>query len=114
MRVTTEQMSVLMRPQLAARDAAFLRYARRRFPDVVAHVDDSRLAAFVAGVRNMAVMLDVNTERDVATVFDLVVMYGADFHQADWARDVLALTALDGSRRIEALRQRIRRQVPGF
>lgn len=108
------QMSQLDTKLEPARDAAMIAYARRRFGADLRGASDACLLQAVQQARRLALGWGIVDERDVATVFDLAVMYGADFGQSEWATDILQARDRTGSDKAEALRARVRRTVAGF
>jgi hypothetical protein len=89
-------------------------YARNRFAAEFSSTSDEILLSFVAEVRESAMQHEITEMSDIATAIDLTVMYGQDFYEAEWVRDVFGIQEWDGAQRMEVLRQRLRRQLPEF
>lgn len=114
LRFTTGQFVSLDSKLDSSRDAALVVYARRRFGAHLRAAPHARLLEAAQEARRLAFGWGMRHEADVATVFDLAVMYGGSFANADWAADILQASDIDGGDKAEALRARVRRTVPGF
>ena len=114
LRFTTGQFGSLDAHLAASRDAALVAYARRRFGTHLQAASHVRLLGAAQEARRLASGWGMQHEADVATVFDLAVMYGSGFADAEWAADILQASDRDGGDKAEALRARVRRTVPGF
>jgi hypothetical protein len=95
-------------------DSRLAKYARQRFPVQFRESSDPILTAFVVEVRRRARTFGISSEPDVATALDLTVMYGPDFYDADWVRDVFAVTEWTAAQKIDVLRARVRRRLADF
>ena len=104
----------MRRVAAALADRLLVRHARRRFPGVFDGRSDEEMMKLAAAARTRAGAFGFKEEAEVILVFDLSVMYGPEFHQSPWARDILALSHWSASRKADVLRERVRRQVPHF
>lgn len=84
-------------------------YAFARFPDVTKTVPLRALIDFVSDVVRQAGAYGMTSQRDIAVMIDLSVMYGRDFHTAFWARPILEMAEWTATRKAEALRRKIDR-----
>jgi hypothetical protein len=91
-----------------------VRYLRERFPEQAHTRRSEELTRFVVAARDRAKAHGILEEPDVATALDLTVMYGADFYSATWVRDVFAMTEWSGSKKLDVIRARVRRQIHDF
>ena len=98
----------------AEANAQLAAYARKRFETEFAGMSEDTLLSFVAMVRESARHHEITAIPDIATALDLTIMYGRDFYEAEWSRDVFGIQEWDGAQRMEVLRQRVRQQVPEF
>jgi hypothetical protein len=114
LRLDPGQMTRLDAHTEPARDAALATYARRRFGEPVKSMPQEHMLQAVKTARRLASEWNIVTEPDVATVLDLVIMYGGDFGAADWAADILCASDRTGGEKADAVRARVRRTVPGF
>lgn len=112
--LNSSQMQELHARTEPDRDLALVRYARARFGEHLASRADESLLAGVRVSRQSARAWGIQEEPDVACVFDLMVMYGSRFGEEAWARDILQDAALTGAQKVDALRARVRRTLPGF
>ncbi|MEA3643191.1 MAG: hypothetical protein VBE63_25105 [Lamprobacter sp.] len=60
----------------------------------------------------MATRLEIAEDNDFATILDLIVMYGKDFPDAEWAKDVFLMAEWSGAEKIQVLRLRAQLQIP--
>jgi hypothetical protein len=88
-------------------DHELMEYAQRRFPTVFQAVAESQLLALVRQVRETANRFGVDRQDNLATFLDFWVMYGADFHAASWASDILSCNELHGPDKMAVLRSRV-------
>lgn len=86
-------------------------YACARFPERFRDASSGEVSAFCNQVLRTARCHGIDQASDIGTLLDLTVMYGADFRDSDWARDVFAATSLSPAEKIAVLRTRVRRQV---
>lgn len=84
-----------------------VKYIMRRFPHVFEE-DKAAARAFIDKAKATAAGYGIQRDIDVAFFADLSVMYGDDFHEHDWARDVLRSEALAPREKIKELSERIR------
>jgi hypothetical protein len=112
--IRKEQMAAMEDALKRRADARLLQYLRERFPEQTRPRQDEELARFVAAVRERARSHGVVDEADVASTLDLTVMYGANFYDADWARDVFAMNDWSGAEKMQLIRIRVRRQASDF
>jgi hypothetical protein len=91
-----------------------MRYARDRFPAYFKSRSSEELGTFCDGVRELARRLGITANSDLATVLDLTIMYGAQFHEARWASDVFSVRDWSGAEKIRVIRSRVRAQIPNF
>lgn len=89
-------------------------YLRARFPDDLGRCTEPQLLQMVEAARAEAGRFRIEDPADVRSFLDLTVMYGPRFFEESWAQEVLDLADWDGARRMEALRQRVRRRIPDF
>ena len=95
-------------------DLAMVAYARARFPAQFGAMKDVDILPIVADVRARARAHAVTGESDVATAFDLSVMYGPTFYEAPWARDVFDVREWSGSEKLAVLSARVRHRLADF
>ncbi|MDY6993337.1 MAG: hypothetical protein SVR94_12155 [Pseudomonadota bacterium] len=89
-------------------------YIKNRFPNPFRNTADEEILLFVDDVRKRARNYNVINENDVATALDLTVMYKKDFYEANWAKDIFQIPNWSGAEKMNALRHRVRIQVPQF
>lgn len=90
-------MFKIRQEQLEAFDASYLlrakrrwaEYVSKRFPQLYPESNNRTLHVFVERVWETAKKYQIDKENDVATFLDLSVMYGEDFHEASWAKQIL-------------------------
>ena len=80
-------------------------YAAKRFPANFKDLDPAQLLVFVDKARSQAERYEFEKEAHVATFLDLLVMYGDDFPQSQWAAPTLAAPNLSPDAKITLLRQ---------
>jgi hypothetical protein len=112
--LSSSQLQELHARREPASDLALVRYARSRFGEHLASSSDESLLAGVRMARQYARRWGIEEESGVACVFDLMVMYGSRFGDEAWAQDIVRNAALTGAQKVERLRARVRRTVPGF
>ena len=112
--IRQDQIDAFEAAAVAQANASLAKYARERFQEHFVGKPEAELLTFVAGVRESAKNYQVTAEADVATALDLTVMYGTEFYNAVWARDVFDIEGWDGGHKMNILRQRVRSQVPEF
>jgi hypothetical protein len=114
LQITQEQFNTLQASVLERANLRLAHYIRERFPTLAQGRRDEDLARFVADVRRRANQYQITEEADIATAVDLTVMYGPNFYNTDWSSDVFAIAGWNGAHKLEVIRERVRRQVPGF
>ncbi|HYZ84366.1 MAG TPA: hypothetical protein VE621_08185 [Bryobacteraceae bacterium] len=112
--IRADQQEAFKRKCADVRNKDLAHYARARFPGRFDTCTPEEMANFCGSVRRLAADRGVTEEPDVATVLDLVVMYGIRFYEADWAKDVFAVPDWSGTEKMRVIRTRVRRQVAEF
>jgi len=95
-------------------DAGLIDYARRRFPDHFGKELDDPIRRLIGEVRASAWQRGIFEQSDVVKAFDLTVMYGPDFYDAQWARGVFATRGLSTPQQLDIVCEHVRHHVPGF
>lgn len=90
------------------------RYSRARFPGRFDDWTPARMHTFCAEVSSIATQLGIINGSDLATLLDLIVMYGKDFPEAEWAKDVFLVKEWSGLEKIQVLRSRVQKWMPNF
>ena len=103
MLIRSDQTAALHAALLDRANLVLVGHLRRRFPTHLRHSDDE-LISLVAQARSVAANYGVSREDNVVTFVELSVMYGQDFHERDWARDILSSRLLHGPDKIALLR----------
>jgi hypothetical protein len=101
--IRTEQMAALAADARRRANADLAEYARRRFPTLFAEVPDDALLRLSEDARSSAYALGVKREDLVATWLDLIVMYGRDFAQSEWAAPIINDRCVDPETRLLSL-----------
>jgi hypothetical protein len=114
MRISATQFHRLDQCLGTQRESEFVGYARARFPGRFEQVPDHALTQAYGQARARAAMHGIDRDDDCLRWFELSVMYGRDFDQSDWASDVLSLSSLSGTQRLQALIDRVRKTCPEF
>ena len=105
--IRADQLKALSLPLETQANQRLTRYARQRFPVEFQPISESALLTFAESIRARAMQFGIEHERDVATFFDLAVMYGQEFDEAAWAADILTCDALHGPDKMVLLRHRV-------
>ena len=114
MTIRADQLQSFAAQCADVREQELAEYARARFPGHFDSRTPEEMAKFCVAVRDLAGERGITEEPDVATVLDLVVMYGIRFYEAEWASDVFAVSDWSGAEKMRVIRARVRRQVPDF
>ena len=89
-------------------NVALLTYIKERFPHSLKEFADANLLNGIRTVRATARSYGVTREDCLATFLDLAIVYGPDFHLADWAWEVLNCQALHAPDRMALLKYRVK------
>ncbi len=108
--VRPESVEAMQRDRLAEANRKLVDYAQQRFPTVFKPQQFERSQKLVQKIRAQAAGHGITREDNVATVLDLVTMYGLDFNKAPWAVDVLSNSKLTGPDKISILRRRLHKR----
>ena len=108
--VRQESVEAVQQGRIAEANQCLVEYAQKRFPSVFKPQHASRSLKLVEQVRAKAAGFKITREDNVATMLDLVTMYGLDFDQSPWAADVLKNPKLHGPDKISVLKRRLRQQ----
>lgn len=107
LQVQADQMEAFSKSKRKEANARLVAYAKRRFPSKYGTEEDAVVLEQVISTRETARKYGVQREDDVATFFDLSVMYGQEFPDSDWAQDILACDELHGPDKMAVLRFRV-------
>ncbi len=108
--VRLESVEAMQRERLAEANRKLVDYAQQRFPSVFKPQQFERTEKLVQKIRAQAAGHGITREDNVASILDLVTMYGLDFDKAPWAADALANSKLSGPDKISILRRRLHKQ----
>ena len=112
--IRAQQMAFFESSFADTRDQLLAEYGRTRFPSRFDSRTPEQMTRFCGATRALAAQLGVEAESDVATVLDLIVMYGPRFHELQWTADVFGVAAWSGAEKMNEIRRRVRRTVPDF
>ena len=100
-------MEAMQSDRLSLANRKLVTYAEQRFPTVFKPQQPERTRKLVEKIRAQAAGRGITREDNVATMIDLVTMFGLDFDKAPWAADVLSNAKLAGPDKISILRRRL-------
>ena len=109
--VRLESVEAMQRDRLAQANRQLVAYAEQRFPTVFKPQQSERTRKLVEKIRAQAAEHGITREDNVASMIDLVTMFGLDFAKAPWAADVLSNSNLAGPDKISILRRRLNKQA---
>lgn len=112
--IRAEQLAAFESEFSSLRDQRLADYARTRFPERFQTRTPEQMSRFCQATRAIATEMGLEEEPDVATVLDLIVMYGPRFRELDWVSQVLDVQSWSGPQKLDELRRRVRRTVPEF
>jgi hypothetical protein len=98
------QFEALMREYDKAADNTLVSYLRRRFPDTLRDRPASEVHRIVQYARSLGKRYGIEREDNIATILDLIGMYGLHFDTDQWAREILVDEALHGPDKVALLR----------
>lgn len=107
LQIQADQMEAFSESRRNEANAKLVAYAKRRYPSKYGAEDDAVVLEQVISTRETARQYGVQREDNVATFFDLSVMYGQEFPNSDWAKDILACDELHGPDKMAVLRFRV-------
>lgn len=112
--ITSQQLNKFKADAINRANLNLLQYAKDRFPDLTEGRRDEDILGFILKVRKTANQYDLVEESEIATAFDLSVMYGVNFYSEAWVSEVFAVPEWSAGYKIEIIRERVRRLIPHF
>ena len=103
LQISEDHQLRLKNAQREVADEHLADYATARFPDELSARPRTEVVDFIREVRSRATQHDVIYERDIATATDLSLMYGTNFYEHDWAKEIF-LTTQSGHEKMEKIR----------
>jgi hypothetical protein len=111
MKFSLHQLEDMHADRKRSADQHLHEYARQRLPETTEPMEDAALQSQINEMRKIADPLHIS-ERDAAFLLDLVLLYGADFDQEEWA-DILSDNRMIGTTRVSLLRERTQSAIEG-
>ncbi|WP_199611398.1 hypothetical protein [Flocculibacter collagenilyticus] len=91
----------------------FMLYAETRFPDYFSGAE-STLLPTVKEICEQALRYGLTNKSDLACAIDMSILYGIDFYESIWARDIFSVPELTGTEKMQMLRRRALTKLPDF
>lgn len=105
--IRPEQMQSLAAASTERLNRDLVEYVRQRFPTTFERHDDQYILDGIRKMRSIASHYGVERQDNVATFIDFTIMFGAQFHRADWAVDILDCKTLHGPDKMAVLSFRV-------
>lgn len=92
----------------------FTQYAITRFPEHFSNQPQEKLIPQIKKICKQAHCYGINNNSDLASVIDLTVLFGENFYDEVWAKDVVSVPHLSGTEKMKILRERMSTNLADF